>query len=63
MTRLLRNEVDLIPLMQPDKDLAVQRYYERHSQKVLAWRNRSILRRVVDVLTGANPPKFIPFED
>ncbi len=63
MTRILRNEVDLIPIIKKDRDLAVQRYYERHSQRMLAWRNRSLVRRAIDALLGNKPPKFIPFED
>ena len=63
MTRLIRNEVSLIPLMKEDVRLARQRHYERHSQRVLAWRNRSLIRRCLDAILGAKPPVFIPFED
>jgi len=49
--------------MKPDKDLAVHRYYERHSAKVLAWRKRSMLRKLFDLMVGNKAPVFIPFEE
>lgn len=63
MTRHIRNEVSLIPLMREDVKLLNQRHYERHQQRVLAWRKRSIIRRCIDTLLGNKPPVFLPFSE
>lgn len=63
MTRHIRNDVTLIPLMKEDVRLRNQRHYERHSQRVLAWRNRTFARRLIDFLLGNKQPVFLPFQD